>query len=500
MLYAASDFERVQPIDGEADGDALAVRHPFRRDFGRLVHSPAFRRLQGKTQLFPGPESDFFRNRLTHSLEVAQIAKAIALRINAIDLRDVAPDARLFGHLQTDIVEFAALAHDLGHPPFGHTGEQALDDCMRNHGGFEGNAQTLRILTRLEKKGGAPEDFFDKKSAKDNRTGLNLTLRSLAAILKYDREIPIEAERRDDPKKVCKGYYASEAALVALVKARIAGADKVAKFKTIECQIMDLADDIAYSTYDFDDALKAGFVTPLQVLVDLQQDTELADRIREKVSETVEKEIPGSAPVDGEEMFACVTELLIEHQDKDFKDAVTAIIAVKGQGDDDATRIALSEQLLQFALRQVATSAGVALDGYLRSTLTSRFVDAFISGVKFEPNADALAFSRVSMSREVLIQMEALKHYTYEKQILSPRMRVVEYRGKQIVTDIFKALDTDADKLMPEDCRAMLARAPSEFERQRIICDFIAGMTDRYAVEFYSRLTSETPTSIFKPF
>src|SRR5690606_12675716 len=139
-MYSPKDYSRVIS-ESEAD-----YRSPYRRDYARLLHSPAFRRLQGKTQLYPGVESDFFRNRLTHSLEVAQIAKTIALKLNfeKLDKQKLSIDL--------DVCEFAGLAHDLGHPPFGHQGEEALDECMRNYGGFEGNAQTLRILTKLEKK------------------------------------------------------------------------------------------------------------------------------------------------------------------------------------------------------------------------------------------------------------------------------------------------------------------------------------------------------------
>lgn len=143
MLYTDDDRQRVMP---EADPGAQSGRTAFRRDFGRLLHSPSFRRLQGKTQLFPGHESDFFRNRLTHSLEVAQVAKGVALRLNALEpcFHD--------DPIDTDLVELAALAHDLGHPPFGHNGERALDDCMKRTGGFEGKAQTLRLLTVIEKR------------------------------------------------------------------------------------------------------------------------------------------------------------------------------------------------------------------------------------------------------------------------------------------------------------------------------------------------------------
>jgi dGTPase len=146
-LYNDRGISRQKDID-----DSIKVcpdyRSPFRRDYARLVHSPSFRRLQGKTQLFPGLESDFFRNRLTHSFEVAQIAKSITLFLN--NSNEFLRTNEYV--IDTDLVEFAGLAHDLGHPPFGHKGEKALNECMQDSGGFEGNAQTLRVLTRIEKK------------------------------------------------------------------------------------------------------------------------------------------------------------------------------------------------------------------------------------------------------------------------------------------------------------------------------------------------------------
>lgn len=173
MLYSKNDYERAKHED---EPDAKFGRSGFRRDYGRLLHSPSFRRLQGKTQLFPGHESDFFRNRLTHSLEVAQVAKGIALKLNAsYTCFQKSP-------INTDLVELAALAHDLGHPPFGHNGERALDDCMKQYGGFEGNAQTLRLLSRIEKKvfdEPAVKDALDmcgiSADGRDRRRGLNLT-------------------------------------------------------------------------------------------------------------------------------------------------------------------------------------------------------------------------------------------------------------------------------------------------------------------------------------
>ena len=140
-LYGETDCAREIHVESKG-----SYRSPFRRDYARLLHCPAFRRLQGKTQLFPGAESDFFRNRLTHSLEVAQIAKSITLRINSVH------PCFWDDPIDVDLVETAALAHDLGHPPFGHNGERAARHVYAQKGGFEGNAQTLRILARLEKK------------------------------------------------------------------------------------------------------------------------------------------------------------------------------------------------------------------------------------------------------------------------------------------------------------------------------------------------------------
>ena len=235
MRYKPSDQERAAK-EKISDLSNEEYREEFRRDYARLIHSPSFRRLQGKTQLYPGRESDFFRNRLTHSLEVAQIAKSIAIRLNS----EISNNEN---QISLDICEVAGLAHDIGHPPFGHQGEEALDECMRDFGGFEGNAQTLRILTRLEKKA-----LFDVSEgySYDNRAGLNLTFRSLASVLKYDRVIPEKNDNRTSEwiNHPMKGYYNSESDIVSQIKEKVISSD-VEGFKTIECSIMDLADDIA---------------------------------------------------------------------------------------------------------------------------------------------------------------------------------------------------------------------------------------------------------------
>jgi dGTPase len=258
-LYSDGDKRREYTVVDDDNSNDSLFEHPprseFRRDNGRLIHSAVFRRLQGKTQLFPNYESDFFRNRLTHSIEVAQIAKGIAEQINSYH-------PYFLNHpIDTDLVETVALAHDLGHPPFGHNGEKALDDMMKDYGGFEGNAQTFRILSKLEKKATIDGNFIPVADSVDLRCGLNLTYRTLAGVLKYDEKIP---HNRNPYDKLVKGYYYTEKEIVKKIKDFILGSEKQkGKFKTVECKIMDIADDIAYSTYDIEDAFKAEFLCPL---------------------------------------------------------------------------------------------------------------------------------------------------------------------------------------------------------------------------------------------
>jgi dGTPase len=213
---------------------------------------------------------------LTHSIEVAQISKGIAEEINSYH------PYFLKNPINTDLVETVALAHDLGHPPFGHNGEKALDDMMKCYGGFEGNAQTLRILSRLEKKATIDGDFIPVKNGEDRRCGLNLSFRTLAGVLKYDKEIPIIRNPKD---KLVKGYYYTEKEIVQKIRENVIINGSSEKLKTIECKIMDIADDIAYSTYDIEDAFKAEFLCPLGIL---SNDPEFIEKLSDKVSDSLE--------------------------------------------------------------------------------------------------------------------------------------------------------------------------------------------------------------------
>jgi len=486
-LYSEGDKKRITSLEptGRKPED---YRSDWRRDYARVIHSAAFRRLQGKTQLFPGHESDFYRNRLTHSLEVAQIAKSIALQINATEL------AFKEYPIDTDLVEVAALAHDLGHPPFGHNGEEALDERMRNIGGFEGNAQSLRIVARLEKRQTEPFNSEPRPvvGGVDKRVGLNLAYRTMAAILKYDHEIPRERQNRpkSDQDRPIKGYYYTEATLVSKIKENL-GTLEDRKLRTIECSIMDVADDIAYSTYDLEDAFKAGFLTPLSML-------SASEEILKKVSQTITERLGRYYP-----------ELKASQRDFSYQDVSRTLLDLFSHLFDES--VAWLKSAKRKSMDPVAVAAGIAnaatiaseriaTIGYYRTRLTSDLVGKFIQGVQVTTNTDRLVFSTVKLDVEIFKQVEVLKNFAFQALIMSPTLKVTEHRGKDIVTSIFDAINKDeGHMLMPDDFRSLYNELKEPDERKRVICDFIAGMTDRYAIKFYSRMFGTNPESIHSP-
>ncbi|MFH1428380.1 MAG: dGTP triphosphohydrolase [Candidatus Margulisiibacteriota bacterium] len=464
MLYSINDEERISEILKSNVAIKEPYRTSWRRDYARLIHSPSFRRLQGKTQVFPIIESDFFRNRLTHSIEVAQISKDIAIKLNSTE----AFLQKEGNQINLDIVEFAALAHDLGHPPFGHQGEKALDACMRKWGGVEGNAQTLRVLTKIEKR---QKDSFknigiDPITGEDKRYGLNLTARILASILKYDNEI---AYKRDAKAKVEKGFYGTEKSIVEFIKEKVAGKKNyTGEFKTIECQIMDLADDIAYSTYDLEDTFKVKFLTPLDCLT-------TPEFILEKIACQVTKDMKQEYNIEK------IKDILFNLFDYLF-DAIDS-----------------GQDIKKMIKESYVTNNNYVEDGYLRSALTSSLISTFIQGIVFNENKEIPALSIVNLKNEVKEKVLVLKHLTYYTIISSHLCRVPEYRGCEVVQTIFKALiSKDGASLLPGDYKNLFEKIEKK-SQQRIICDFIANMTDRYVLEFYGRLKSENPQTIFKP-
>ncbi len=477
MYYSESDKERALKIETGKPVLPENYRTSWRRDYARLIHSASFRRLQGKTQLFPGKESDFFRNRLTHSLEVAQIAKSIAIKIN----HDLKSGGEKYW-VEPDIVEFAGLAHDLGHPPFGHFGEEILNKMMLKYGGFEGNAQTLRLITRIEKKHrvDSRQDVDITSFGNDKRVGLNVTARSIASILKYDKQIVSQTNRRGQTKPI-KGYYASEKDVVSWIKKSVCRDKKyLGRFKTIECQIMD----IAYSTYDLEDSFKAGFLEPIDLLCSAPEVlTNVAKKVSSAMGVMVSKE-----------------DVRDEIAERVFFD----IFKLPDRMYEDFYKKPSKQELHLFSITNAKNiSRSVAQNGYDRTELTSSLVGAFVGAVEIDKiNRIIPALSTVKLQEDRKRQVEILKHFVYESQILSPKIQIVAYRSKEIIQRIFETLSNKIEKgylLLPPDYRKIYKACSKRRHQMRTICDFIAGMTDRYALEFYGRLTSENPETIFKP-
>jgi dGTPase len=483
-LYTDQDVKRVANV-----GEGLSpepYRSAFRRDYARLIHCPAFRRLQGKAQLFPCQENDFFRNRLTHSLEVAQIAKSIAIRLN---------DKNTYfakHNIDTDLVEFAGLAHDIGHPPFGHNGEMELDRQMLEYGGVEGNAQTLRIISKLEKKqttnyphsADVPEPIVGNS---DNRTGLNPTYRAIASILKYDCQIPRNQEARErkgSDKKPTKGYYYDESDLVRAVKQHVVGPEYQGEFKTIECSIMDIADDIAYSTYDLEDAFKGGFLTPLTILAMPEPfKNGMVAKIRAKIDA-----LYGSLPAE-DRAFTVVD------YDNTLRRIFSGVLKIDVVSDGQFEPEQYHAMVISMT---TGTSESICRNGYYRTEFTSELVGRFIRAVDVEVDERFPSMSKAKLSLDAFIAVEILKTLAFEAIIMSSRLKSAENRGQWIVQQIYGELTaTNGYLLMPEDWRALVEATNDDSAwKRRMICDYIAGMTDAYCLGFYDRILGRAAPSV----
>ncbi|RQQ15536.1 dNTP triphosphohydrolase [Burkholderia stagnalis] len=460
-LYSNGDYMRLSGADG-MDAKREHGWSPFKKDYARLLHAPAFRRLQGKTQLFPGTESDFFRNRLTHSLEVAQIACGIATAVNAKFESELGGEK-----IDTDLVQFAAIAHDLGHPPFGHNGEKALDALMLKSGGFEGNAQTLRILTSVERKlVRAPEGF-------SSDFGLDLTHRALASVLKYDHLIEAQRPKNDELKK---GYYYTEADIIRRVKEAVAPGYNGRDFKTVECSIMDLADDIAYSTYDLEDSLHANFVSPFSLQYAIRTNPSLQAEVLRKCNKALTKS--------GYTQLNDVTEV-ISTLENIFEDLANTDLAPPESERRELHFWAANRMLNESSL--------------MRTRFTAERVGKLMDSVELILNRNFPQLSAVRLTRDGLIKVEILKHLNYELVIRSPRLAVVEHRGRDLITDIFNALWKSKGALLPEDWKERYdSVGTGRPNRARLICDYVACMTDAYAAEVHDRLFARG-ASMFKP-
>jgi len=409
--YTAFDLERAFPEGTKGE------RTDFARDRGRLLHSSALRRLAAKTQvLSPTAGLDFARNRLTHSLEVAQVGREIGASLG----------------LDPDLVDTACLAHDLGHPPFGHNGEKALNDWALPFGGFEGNAQTLRILTRIE-----PKVFDDSGRS----FGLNLTRASLDASCKYPWTQSTGVPEPGGRTKF--GVYESDIPIFDWVRT---GAED--RRLCIEAQVMDLSDDIGYSVHDFEDAIVSGYID-VRALSSRVDHDELVDSMVEWIG--------GEFPHD--ELLAAFDRL----------DGLTSWIE-KWEGSP----------------REM---------GALKN-LTSTLIGRFAGSATAATREHATASSLVRFGADVVVPAETLAEIAVLKGIVATNVmshesrRPIYSRQREVIQELCAILAaSDAEHLEP-GFAADYREATSDDEAMRAVIDQVASLTDQSALAWHERLTS----------
>lgn len=343
--------------------DEPLYRTAFQRDRDRVLHTTAFRRLEYKTQVFIIHEGDYYRTRLTHTLEVAQIGRTIARALGANE----------------DLEEAICLAHDLGHSPFGHSGEVALDRLMKGHGGFDHNRQTIRIVTELEKRF---PDF----------PGLNLTWEVREGIVKHESEYDIADAR--DYKPDLRGH--------------------------LEAQIANAADELAYTAHDLDDGLHSGMVTP--------------------------------------QMLSGIT----------LWEIITESVGWRGDELDELSRHRLIRRLIGLEITDLV------------DTTSKQLRD---SGVRSTQELQSLSFNVISFGENMHRRNRQLKDFLYANMYRHHRVVRMAQKAERIITDLFNAYEAEP---------AILPSHVQEWIEDRglfcTICDYIAGMTDRFAVQEHQRL------------
>ncbi|MGC4791161.1 deoxyguanosinetriphosphate triphosphohydrolase [Micromonospora sp. DT178] len=386
-------------------------RSAYERDRARVLHSAAFRRLAAKTQVHTAGTDDFLRTRLTHSLEVAQIAREMGARLGC----------------DPDVVDTAGLAHDLGHPPFGHNGEDALDDLAAGCGGFEGNAQTLRVLTRLEAKVVAP----DGRSA-----GLNLTRASLDAVSKYPWP------RRREQRKF--GVYDDDLPLFAWLRAGGPGDDR----RCLEAQVMDWADDVAYSVHDVEDGIHGGYVALRTLLRDPEERAALCADVAATYS--------GESPAD-------LGDVLLELLD----DPVLAPLA----GYDGSHRA-------QAALK--ATT----------SVLTGRFVSTVVAATqeRYGPGPHRRYAADLVVPRRIRARCALLKGIALRYVMRRPGAGDRYRRQREVLAELVHALADRAPDGLDPVFAPLWSAAPDDAARLRVVVDQVASLTDPAAVAWHARV------------
>ncbi len=390
------NFRFFQPTGYEDE----RARDDYQRDYARILYSSSFRRLQGKMQLLGIDHAHFHRNRLTHSLEVSQIARTIAAEL---DVRN---------HV---VVEACSLAHDLGNAPFGHQGEVHLNELASDIGGFEGNAQTFRILHHLEKKS-------------HNYKGLNLTFRTLLGITKYfnTREENSKKFIYDDDFQILNRQFESCGM----------------KYKrSIDVQIMDLSDEIAYAAHDLEDSLSFGLITIQDLLYEF--------KIHEKYNGAY--------------------------------DALASIV----------------KDCQQFGFGSKSLGSSEEYSYLFRKELTSRIVNTLINDIGVVKSND---ISKEELNfKELSLLAEGLKKLLFKTLLRRKSIQLYEKMGEKIIKGLFEVYcDKKFNKgniLLPQEYRSY----DSDDERKRIIIDYISGMMDSYSIQEYKKFFGENSLDSLYP-
>ena len=363
-----------------------SFRSPFQRDRDRIIHSSAFRRLKHKTQVFVEHEGDYYRTRLTHSIEVAQVARTISGVLG----------------LNTDLAECIALAHDLGHTPFGHTGEDALGALMQPYGGFDHNAQALRIVTRLERH---YADF----------DGLNLTWESLEGIAKHNGPVigPNADKKHDGPLPYALAQVNAEWDLALHTHA------------SAEAQVAAIADDVAYSHHDLHDGLRSGLFTEADLM---------------------ELPVTGPAFAEVDAIYPGLEPMRRRHEAlrRVFGRMVEDVIAV-AQGRLDAAKPQSVDDI-----RQMGTTI-------------------------------------IRFSKPLYQELKAIRSFLFHRMYRAPSVMEVRAKVTQVVQDLFTAFMADPS-LLPDEWEHAVQACTDQTELARTIADYVAGMTDRFAIQEHGRL------------
>lgn len=427
-------------------------RPPFRRDRGRILHSAAFRCLQAKTQIHAIGENDFYRTRLTHSLEVAQIGSSLVAQLKyaeafshlseQLNWEEAALQKQLKGLLPSnDLIESLCFAHDIGHPPFGHGGEVALNFMMHQHGGFEGNAQTFRILTKLEPY--------------TENAGMNLTRRTLLGIIKYptilDTASPQYAHlphlTQIDARyvkisdwKPGKGIFRDDLGMFNWLLQNLSENDRTlftsvqkersnsaeflkTRFKSLDCSIMELADDIAYAVHDLEDAIVTKMVN--------QQQWQEAHMALEQIP------YPWL-----QENIQRISQGLFSDKHFERKNAIGALV--------------------NFFITNV------------RWTLTENFDEPLL-----RYNAE--------LPKSVVMALDVFKKFVWKYVIRGVDTQRIEYKGQRMLTEMFQIFESDPIRLLPRHTAEEWQNAPDD-RKKRVICDHIASMSDAHAMRVYQQL------------